>query len=292
MFFDDYTGSVLSIAHRGARSLAPENTLAAAEKALDTGAYAWEVDVQVSRDGHLVLTHDATLERVTDVANHAKFASRAPWRVADFTLNELKELSFGAFFVEEDPFEQIAQGAVSYKEAEGLRNISLPTLEEGLRFTREKGFRINIEIKELSGTPGHKVVVKKVVEMVRQFELVEQTLISSFHCNYLRQAHKLLPELPLAVLMEAKDMETNDMETNDRGQRDIRSLLAELNATAWHPDKAILTAHDLAAVLETGVLVNVYTVNDEEEMRFWAEQGVSGLITDFPQRVGSLGLSI
>ncbi len=284
MFFDDYTGSVLPIAHRGARSLAPENTLAAAKKALETGAYAWEVDVQVSSDGHLVLTHDATLERVTDVANHAKFASRAPWRVADFTLEELKELSFGAFFVEEDPFEQIAQGTVSYKEAEGFRNISLPTLEEGLRFTRDRDFRINIEIKELSGTPGHKVVVKKVVEMVRQFELVEQTLISSFHCNYLRQAHELLPELPLAVLMEA-----NDRETKDGGQGDIRSLLAELNATAWHPDKAILTAHDLAAVLETGVLVNAYTVNDEEEMRFWAEQGVSGLITDFPQRVGRLG---
>jgi glycerophosphoryl diester phosphodiesterase len=278
MFFDDYAGEVLAIAHRGARSLAPENTLAAAHKALDAGAYAWEMDVQMSRDGHLVITHDATLDRVSDVAVRPEFAIRKPWRVADFTLAELASLDFGSFFVAEDPFGQIGAGTVSPEEAEAFRGITLPTLEEGLRFTRDHGFRINVEIKGLQGTPGHKVVVQRVVEMIERFDLVEQTLISSFCFDYLLRVREFQPTLPLAALMEA----------DNRGAGKIPDILAALGVQAWHPDKEILQPEDLRQVADAGIYVNVYTVNDPREMRSLVLKGVTGLITDFPQLVGGV----
>ena len=57
---------VLNIAHRGARSLAPENTLAAAQKALELGADMWELDVAMTADGELIVIHDSTLERTSN----------------------------------------------------------------------------------------------------------------------------------------------------------------------------------------------------------------------------------
>ena len=98
----------LNIAHRGARSLAPENTLAAAQKGLDTGADMWELDVGMTADGALFLIHDDTLERTSNAAQ--VFPQRAPWRVHEFTFDEIRQLDFGSWFVEQDPFGQIAAG--------------------------------------------------------------------------------------------------------------------------------------------------------------------------------------
>ena len=77
----------LIAAHRGARSLAPENTLAAARAALAAGAHMWEIDLRMSRDSELVLLHDPDLKRTSDA--QSKFPGRSPWLVYDFTLSEL-----------------------------------------------------------------------------------------------------------------------------------------------------------------------------------------------------------
>ena len=103
--------TVLNIAHRGARSLAPENTLAAARKAFEVGANMWELDVSVTGDGALVVFHDDALTRVTDA--ETVFPSHTPWHLADFTLAELKQLDTGSRFIQDDPHGQIAAGALS-----------------------------------------------------------------------------------------------------------------------------------------------------------------------------------
>ena len=278
MFFDAYTGSVMAIAHRGARSLAPENTLFAVSKARHAGAYAWEMDVQMTGDGQLVITHDETINRVSNVAFVPEFLDRKPWRVKDFTLAELRSLDFGSWYVREDPFGQIAAGAVSATDAETYRGALIPTLEEGLRMTREHGFRINVEIKDLSGLPGDDVVTRKVLEMIDRFDLVEQAILSSFQFKYLLQARDILPELPTAALVEEENMPEGD----------ILTVLQNLGVQAWHPDKDIVKADDLRRVRDAGLFVNVYTVNDLHEMRFLVDKGVTGLITDFPQRVRGL----
>src|SRR5688500_13615694 len=87
--------AVLAIAHRGARARAPENTLAAVREAAALGADAVEVDVQRTRDGALVLVHDATLSRTTDAAS--RLPRRGPWSVGSMTLREIRRLDAGSW---------------------------------------------------------------------------------------------------------------------------------------------------------------------------------------------------
>lgn len=106
-----YLPPILNIAHRGARSLAPENTMLAARKAFEIGASGWELDVAMTSDHELVVIHDDTLERTSDAAQ--VFPDRDPWSVVDFSMAELRRLDFGAWFVRTDPFGQIAAGMIS-----------------------------------------------------------------------------------------------------------------------------------------------------------------------------------
>ncbi|MFI6905145.1 glycerophosphodiester phosphodiesterase [Nonomuraea sp. NPDC050394] len=86
----------LIVAHRGAPKVAPENTLAAFRAAGTAGADLYELDVHQTQDGHLVVIHDASLARTTDVEQ--VFPDRAPWRVRDFTLEEIGRLDAGTWF--------------------------------------------------------------------------------------------------------------------------------------------------------------------------------------------------
>ena len=81
---------VLNIAHRGARSLTPENTILAAQKGLDLGADLWELDVAMSSDGEMIILHDETLLRTSNARE--VFPGRAPWNVHEFSLDELYRL--------------------------------------------------------------------------------------------------------------------------------------------------------------------------------------------------------
>ena len=109
---------VLNIAHAGARSLAPENTLAAARKALEVGADLWETDVAVTSDGELILFHDDSLARTTNAP--VRFPDRSPWTFTTFTLAEIRSLDAGSWFVETDPFGQIAAGRSDHSRTDGL----------------------------------------------------------------------------------------------------------------------------------------------------------------------------
>lgn len=84
------------IAHRGASAYAPENTLAAIDKADDLGFRWVENDVQRTKDGQLVVIHDDSLTRTTDVEE--VFPGRAPWKVKDFTAAEIAQLDAGSWF--------------------------------------------------------------------------------------------------------------------------------------------------------------------------------------------------
>jgi glycerophosphoryl diester phosphodiesterase len=177
----------LNIAHRGARSLAPENTLAAAEAGRLAGADGWELDVGLTRDGALVVVHDATLERTSDA--RTRFPDRAPWRVMDFTLAELKGLDFGAWFLAADPFGQVAAGRVANPET--LRGLAIPTLAEALEFTRDQGWTVNVELKDLDSDPQGLTFPAQAVRLIQELDLVDRVLVSSFNHGYLVQVRKI-----------------------------------------------------------------------------------------------------
>lgn len=261
------------IAHRGARSLAPENTLAAAVKALEYGADGWELDVAMSADGVLVLLHDDTLERTSNAAQ--VFPDRRPWTVYDFSLDELRQLDFGSWFVQADPFEQAAEGKITAEELQSYAGLPITTLEEALQFTREHDWWVNIEIKDASDTAADAVIVPKVVELVEQLDMLDQVLISSFKHDYLRQVKSLNPDIATGVLV-------------DKTEKDPLGLMQEYDAQAYHPKGTVINAEQVQALIAAGYDVNVWTVNKESDMRQLLAMGVSGIFTDFPQTLKPL----
>lgn len=261
---------ILIIAHRGARSLAPENTLMAAQKGYDVGADMWELDVAMTRDNQLVVIHDDNLKRTSNAV--AIYPTKSPWYVRTFTLEELRKLDFGSWFIATDPFKTIKDGLVSVEDQEKMKGITIPTLEEALVLTKNLNWRVNIEIKDLSKTPDDDaVVVEMVVSLVEKLDMVDSVIISSFKHDYLTQVKKINPKIDTAALVE-------------QGFNDPVSLLVKLGAQAYNP--GISGLYDWSTIQNTrdaGYDVYVWTVNDEMTMNQLIDAGVSGIFTDFPQ---------
>lgn len=258
------------IAHRGACSLAPENTLAAARKAFKLDADLWELDVCMTKDGELILLHDDTLERTSNVANI--YPERAPWNVTDFSLEEIRKLDFGSWFNQADPYHQIAAGTVSVSEQRSYIGEPAPTLREALEFTKANHWKVNVEIKDLSGSERDITIVEKVVGLVHDLGMDQSVLISSFNHDYLRQVKALAPAIKTGVLVEQGDLDP------------IR-LVTRLNAQAYNPKLGEVTPEEIRQLRGQGIDVYIYTVNDPEDIQFLLSTQASGLFTDFPHMV-------
>jgi len=264
---------VLNIAHRGARSLAPENTIAAAQKGLEVGADMWELDVQLTADGELIVMHDAKLTRTSDVVD--RFPQRRPWRVAEFALSDIQNLDCGTWFTRQDPFGQIAAGALSTPETDSYIDQRAPTLRHALEFTRENSWSVNVELKRLSSDDKGTLMVQKTIDLVTALEMEQSVLLSSFNHDYLRQAQSLAPSLATAALSLFAI------------RRPVR-YLTNLGAQAYNPRRGAVRGRMVRMLRDSGLDVYVWTVNDEKTMRRLIGMGVSGIITDFPQTLRGL----
>jgi glycerophosphoryl diester phosphodiesterase len=253
--------------------LAPENTLAAARKALEAGADMWELDVQMTADGELVVVHDSTLKRTSNVKDI--FPRRRPWRVHEFTLEEIRQLDCGSWFVEQDPFGRIAAGEVSTADLADYKRQKMQTLEEALSYTKENSWLVNVEIKDLSSKPGNVYIVKKVVGLVARLALVDSVLISSFNHDYLAQTRAAHPHIAIGVLVTRPDPRP-------------ASLLRQLGAQAYHPRMSSIRLSQMRKLIQQGYRVNVRTVNNTKVMRRLINAGVRGIFTDFPQLLSSV----
>ncbi|MFN8455643.1 MAG: glycerophosphodiester phosphodiesterase family protein [Anaerolineae bacterium] len=258
---------VLCIAHRGASSLAPENTLAAARKALELGADMWELDVSVTAEGELVVLHDDSLARTTNV--RALYPQRSPWLISIFSLAEVQSLDAGSWFVETDPFGTITGGALSSAEQAAYRGEPIPTLAEALRFTGERQWRVNVEIKALTPPLENFPVAERVVALIEALGLVESVLLSSFEHGYLWQAKRLNPAIAVAALIDAGEAWPADWNRYD----------------AIHPYAGSVDPAQVQAARRAGVAINPWTANDPAEMQRLSAAGVTGIFTDFPQRL-------
>ena len=165
-------GPTRVIAHRGFSGAAPENTLAAFEKAIEVGADMFELDVLLSRDGRVVVIHDDTLDRTTD----------GEGKVAAFTLAEIKKLDAGSWFSAEFAGERI------------------PTLEEALRLAKGR-ILVNVEIK--TEAVGHGVVAK-ALEIIDELDMKDTVVISSFNPTALAKARELDPDIRTASLFNTE----------------------------------------------------------------------------------------
>jgi glycerophosphoryl diester phosphodiesterase len=161
--------SPLILCHRGAKNYAPENTLSAFISALELGADGFELDTQLSSDGHVVVYHDRTVDRTTN--GHGK-----PFQLS---LAELRELDAGSFF------------------SEKFRGEKIPTLDEVFETSGKRAI-INVELKNFL-TPFDSLT-EKVCEVVRRHEMQKNVIFSSFLPWNLRKAARILPEVPRGLI--------------------------------------------------------------------------------------------
>jgi len=263
----------LNIAHRGARSIAPENTLLAARRGLEAGADLWETDLAVTRDEQLILFHDDLLVRTTDVPQ--RFPDRAQDPFTTFDLVEIRSLDAGSWFVVTDPHGQIAAGALSEADRRACRGETIPTLEEALVFTRDANWRLNLELKKLPDPMADFPVVPRVLAMIDRVGLKpDQVLVSSFQHAWLEEIRARRPSLEIQALI---------------GYHTDRPLDWGDLAYATYNARATLIEDDtIRQRKQEGVAINLFTVNEAADMRRFMALGVDGLITDFPQRLTKL----
>ncbi len=260
----------LNIAHRGARSLAPENTLAAARKGLASGADLWETDVTVTCDESLILMHDDTLVRTTDVVN--KFPSRDPWNVATFSLSDIQTLNAGSWFTATDPFGQVAAGAIDANDSALMDKANVPTLKEALVFTKENRWKVNLELKPIPPPMDQFPLVDRVLHLIETVEIdLQQVIISSFHHPWLHEVKKRTAAVAVQALVGWGNRRTLEGRDLAFDVYNVSRQLADQNRIKW--------------LLRQGKQVNVYTVNEKAEMQQLIAAGVHGLFTDFPQRL-------
>ncbi len=160
---------LLNVAHRGASALAPENTIAAFDKALELGADALELDLHLSRDGKLVVIHDDTLDRTTD--GHGPVKERS--------LEELKRLDAGRWF------------------GEGFAGQRIPILDEVL--DRYLG-KVPLALEVKSGSAFFPGIEEKVVRALRRRSAIAQTVVASFDHYALQRLKEIEPTVRTAAL--------------------------------------------------------------------------------------------
>lgn len=257
-------------AHRGFRAIAPENTMLAARKAYEIGAAWWELDVAASTDEVLFVMHDEKLSRTTNAEK--VFPDRSPWSIYDFSSAELKSLDAGSWYREKDPHGQIAAGVVTEKDLASFEGLRLPTLEEALAFTAEKGWFIDIEIKDATGKKCDPWIVERTVDMVRRFKLVDHAHISSFNHAYLKRVRAYEPRLETGALIYGQLPDP------------IVDYLRELDVAAINPDFKLLNEKLVKEIRAAGFKVLPWTVNEKADIKRMLDWGVTGVIGDFPNR--------
>jgi glycerophosphoryl diester phosphodiesterase len=232
----------LIIAHRGSSAHAPENTLAAFQLAAEQGADAIELDVDLTRDGHAIIMHDAMIDRTTDGSG----------AVHDLTLEEIQRVDAGA-----------------WKDA-AFQGERVPLLEEVFTVVGQRVL-INVEVKSMSlRTNG---VEAKVAALVQRYDLFERVIISSFNPLALRRIKHLEPRLACGLLY-APDLPIFLRQTW------LAPLIPHLDAR--HPHHSQVNPVLVQQWHARGQRVNVWAVNDAAMVQAMAQAGVDGIIGDDP----------
>ncbi len=160
----------LVYAHRGASGIVPENTMSAFRKAVELGSGGIECDVQMTKDGKLVICHDEMLDRTTDGKGFIK----------DFTYEELSRLDAGSWF------------------SSDFKGEKLPLLDELLELVSSAGVLINIELK--NGVIQYPNLEALVIDAVSNHKLRDKTIISSFNHYSIYEINKLDREIKTGAL--------------------------------------------------------------------------------------------
>jgi glycerophosphoryl diester phosphodiesterase len=245
------------IAHRGASSEAPENTMAAFRRAVEAGAEFIETDLQLSRDARLVAVHDDMLDRTTN--------ARGP--VTAKTLEELRQLDAGSWFTGAG-FSGDGSGGAPQESFAGQR---IPTIEEILAFGREHDIGLYLEMK----TPAVSGAEHTLVGALRASGEIMRTVVLSFDLSQLAKVRRFEPLIVTGHLC-------------DKPAPDAVRKAVENGSRQLLPRADCVTSELLKEAHASDLKVVTWTVNEPEQAAALVAAGVDGIITDYPREMLAL----
>ncbi len=255
------SGRPLVIAHRGASGTHPENTLPAFLRAVELGSDIVELDLRMTKDGHVIVFHDGSVDRVTD--GHGL--------LAELTLAQIKALDAGYAFT--------LDGGKTFPYRG--RGITVPTLEEVLTALPEQLLMLEVKV-------GTSRMIRQVIATLRRLKALERVSIELFSIK-----------TKLALLMRKLEPKLTTGHTRSELVRFI--ALAKLGlggrfrrrafAIEMPPRRNRLTVSSkrtLRAAARHGIPMFVWTVNSDKDMRRFLDWGAAGLFTDHPEALRKL----
>ena len=244
----------VNLAHRGASALAPENTIEAFRLAVEAGAGGLELDVHMTRDGHIVVIHDATVDRTTNGTG----------AVSEMTLEELRRLDAGHNFSPDGGPTRPYRG----------RGVRVPTLGEVLR--EFPGVAVNIEIK--AGTPG---IEEKVLGVLREANALGRALVVSTPHDIVKRFRKVSGG-HVSTGASRWEIGVFYISSRFRLERLVRPAYDALQVPLRHRGLPVVTLRFVRAAHARGVRVDAWTINQADEMRRLLDLGVDVIMTDRP----------
>jgi len=285
------------VAHRGDSFHAPENTLEAARLALSAGADAWELDVQLTRDGTPIVLHDLSLLRTTDVATRFKAdpRGRTGYLVSDFDLAEVQALDAGSWFVDQaggprtaqsfGTLEKLGRSQVAHYRS---GRVTIPTLADALLLTKEHNWKVNVEIKSFPASPSG--LVERVLDVVAKTDTGSQVLISSFDHTDVARANGPDRAHALGILISTPLFRIGDYTAGLVGADTVHVSTEVVGFESMsyraNPAARSLRTDLIAELKKRQIPILVYTVNDHGRRSLaehMAQIGVDGLFTDDPE---------
>ena len=251
------TAKPLIIAHRGASSHAPENTLASFQMAIDAGADGVEFDVRLAKDGVAVVIHDATLKRT----------GLRSGKVADFTSKQLGKIDVGSWFNAKMP--QKASAAFAMQ--------TVPTLAQTLDWMKAAEGLIYIELKT---TPQNVAELSKAVcDLIRNSPMLPRIIIKSFRLAVISEVRKYLPDVQTCALFSPSITKFL------RRRKHIVAMAQEFGAHQISLHRSLVTRKLIALAGEARIPVTVWTADDPKWIARSGELGIRALITNDPGKL-------
>lgn len=275
--------------HRGARGLAPENTLAAFEAGIAIGVTTLELDLAMTKDDVLVVSHNPALNPDITRYRGAFIAAAEPYirdmNVAELARYDVGRIRPGTAYARAFPLQSPIDGAV------------IPRLSDVLALAANNtNIRFNIETKitPTSGTqtPDPEKFTRSLVDTVRSTGLSGRVSIQSFDWRTLKVAAVIAPEIP-RVCLTSEHNEFNTVKDGSwtAGLRimdfggSVPKLVAAQGCSTWSPQFRDVSAPRVAEAKALGLRVIPWTVNDVADAERLVGMGVDGLITDYPDRM-------
>jgi glycerophosphoryl diester phosphodiesterase len=247
----------LIIAHRGASALAPENTFAAFQKAIDDGADGIEFDVRLAKDGVPVVFHDSTLQRLAKIEN----------RVSDFTAEELNKIDVGSWFSR--VFPRQADDSFSAE--------TIPTLANLFEFLRDYKGLLYVELK--GGDSAITALAEAVCDLIRRTDLLPNIIIKSFKLEAVAIAKQILPEVKTAALFEPKIL------TILRKKKLILDEAAKCRADEISLHYSLATKNFVRRAQENNFSIVIWTADNKAWVKRASEYGIGAIITNNPAQL-------